>query len=145
MYYLPMWSPYRTKHSSFSISNLHATRFWMILCHSTSKFICRQRKVLPFNLYCVPFAVVPSADVCLLTLSSNCVITVTSDLTSASLAQISCAVLVFAFHSKVFLACTRFNFFVLRTFFFSRMLAIVRSAIFLLCPEKKLVDSTAGK
>ncbi len=140
-----MWLPYQTKHSIFSISNLRATKFWMILCHSTSKFICMQRKELPFNLWSLPFAAIPSADICLLIFPSSCLITAANDLTSTLLAQISCAVPAFAFHSKEFLACTRFCFFVFRTSCFSRMSAMVRSAIFLLCPEMKSVDSTMDK
>jgi hypothetical protein len=143
-FYSPMWSPYQTKCSSFSISNLCATKFWIILCHSTSEFIHRQRKVLPFNLSSFPLAVILSADVCLLILSSSCAITATNDLISASLAQISCAVPPFTFHSKVLLARARFSFFFLRTSFFSRMSAIAQSAIFLLCPATKSVDSTVG-
>jgi hypothetical protein len=139
-----MRSPYRTKRSSFSISNLRATKFWIILCRSASEFIRRRRKVLPFNLSSFPLAVIPSADVCLLILSSSCAITAANDSISASLARISCAVPPFTFHSKVLLACARFSFFFLRTSFFSRMSAIARSAIFLLCPATKSVDSTVG-
>ncbi len=140
-----MWSPYWTKCSSFSISNLHATKFQMILCRSTSKFICRWRKSLPFNLWSFPFVVILSADVCLLILSSSCLITTSNDLTSTSLAWISCAVPAFAFCSKAFLACPRCSFFVLRISFLSRMSAITWSAVFLLCPEMKSVDRTAGE
>ena len=140
-----MRSPYRTKRSSFSISNLRATKFWMILCRSASEFIRRRRKVLPFNLRSLSFAVTPSADVCLLILSSSCVITDANDSTSASLTRISCESPALAFRSKVFLARVRFCFFVLRTSRFSRISAMARSAIFLPCPEMKLVNSTAGE
>jgi len=140
-----MRSPYRTKRSIFSISNLRATKFWMILCRSASEFIRMRRKELPFNLWSLPFAAIPSADVCLLIFPSSCSITAANDSTSASLARISCAVPAFAFRSKEFLARARFCFFVFRTSRFSRMSAMVRSAIFLLCPEMKSVDSTADE
>ena len=140
-----MRSPYRTKRSSFSISNLRATKFWMILCRSASEFIRRRRKVLPFKLRSLSFAVIPSADFCLLILSSSCVITDSNDSISASLAWISCASPAFAFRSKVFLARPRFSFFFLRTSCFSRISAMARSAVFLPCPERKSVDSTAGE
>ena len=139
---IPMRSPYRTKRSSFSISNLRETKFWTIRCRSASEFIRKRRKELPFNRWSFPFAVIPSADVFLLIFASSCAITSSSELTSASLAQISCAVPAPAFRFKVVFARARFCFLVLRISRFSRMSAMVRSAIFLLCPETKSVDST---
>ena len=145
MCYLPMQSPYQTKQSIFSISNLHATKFWMILCCSASEFICRRRKVLPFNLLSLLFAVILRADVCLLILPSSCAITSSTNWTSAWLAQISSAALSLDFCSKAFLAHARISFFALRTSHFLRMLAMAQSALFLLCPEMKSMDNTVSK
>ena len=140
-----MRSPYRTKRSIFSISNLRATRFWMILCRSVSEFIRRRRKVLPFNLLSLLVAVIPRAAVWLLILPSSCAITPSNDSTCSPLARISCAAPVFAFCSEAFLTRARVSLFVLRTSRFSRMSAMARSAIFLLCPEMNSMDSTVGE
>ena len=140
-----MWSPYRTKRSIFSISNLRATKFWMILCRSASEFIRRRRKVLPFNLLSLLFAAIPRADVCLLILPSSCAITSSTDWTSAWLARISSAAPSLDFCSKAFLARARISFFALRTSHFLRMSAMARSALFLLCPEMKSMDNTASE
>ena len=140
-----MRSPYRTKRSSFSISNFRATKFWTIRCRSASEFIRKRRKELPFNWLSFPFAVIPSADVFLLIFASSCAITAANDSTSASLARSSSAVPVLAFRSKVFLARAWFCFFVLRTSRFSMMSAIAQSARFLPCPEMKSVDNTEGE
>lgn len=137
-----MRSPYRTNRSSFSISNFRETKFRMILSRSAREFIRRRRKSLPFNLESFPFAVIPRASVSRLILTSRCVVIAANDSTSASLASISWAVPARDVRSKAFLACKRFLFFFLRISCFSRILAIARSAIFLLCPEIKSVGGS---
>ena len=116
----------------------------MIFSRSASEFIHRRRKVLPFKRDRLPFAVMPKVAISRVIFPSSSVIMAVRDSTSASLARISWPVPSFAFRSNAFFACVRFCFFFLRMFCFSRMLEIVRSAIFLLCPEMKSVNSTVG-